>query len=168
MQEIVGIILRLSILYLYILLMLRLTGKRSIGSLSPLDFLTALMVGDLFDNVFYGTSPLSSGLVAIAVILTLHAITSALAYSSRKLDILLTGAVPVRVVHNGRFDRAGMANQRTNEDEVRAQLRLEGEENLTGVRDAYWEPNGELSVLKKEEAKDAQKQDLDALRELFR
>ncbi len=168
MQELLGIIVRVSILYIYVLILLRLTGKRSIGSISPLDFLTALVVGDLFDNIFWGTSPLSSGLVAVAVIIGLHALTSFAGYSSHALSLLLFGSDPVRVVHNGSFDRAGMDSQRTTEGEVRSQLRLKGEDHLKEVREAFWELNGQLSVLKKADAKEAQKQDLDALRELMK
>lgn len=168
MQELLGIILRLSVLYLYLLVVMRLTGKRSIGAISPLDFLVALVVGDLFDNIFWGTSSLSSGLEAIAVIIILHALTTFAAFSSRKLDVLLNGAAQVRVVHNSRFDRAGMANQRTSEDEVRSALRLQGNENLKDIQDAFWEANGEMSVIKKQAARDAQKQDLAALREMLR
>ena len=167
MQEILGILLRLSILYIYLLVVLRLSGKRSVGAISPLDFLVALVVGDLFDNIFWGTSLLSSGLAAIAIIITLHTLTTFAAFHSRKLDVFLNGAVPVRVVHNSRFDRAGMAKQRTSEEEVRSALRLQGEETLKDIQDAFWEPNGELSVVKKEEAKEAQKQDLSALKEML-
>ncbi len=168
MEALLGVFVRLSVMYVYALAMLRLTGKRSLGALSALDFITTLIVGDLFDNIFWGTTPLANGLLAISVLTFLHVFTSALGFYFRPVRVWLQGSQPVLVVKNSRFDRKGLASERTSEAEVYSSLRELGEENLTEVREAFWEPNGRMSVLKKAEAKNAQKKDVDRLRGLPR
>lgn len=51
MEQALGIILRASITYVYFLIMLRLTGKRVIGEATPFDFIVALVVGDMPDDI---------------------------------------------------------------------------------------------------------------------
>jgi len=160
MNEFLAIILRLSIMYLYALAVIRLTGKRTIGNLSAQDFITALIVGDLFDNIFWGTSPMANGLLAISVITGLHVLTGVAAFYSRTVRHVLIGEHPVVVVKNGRFQHAAMRALRTSEDVVYSALRNQGEENLVNVREAYWEGSGALSVILRDEAKPAQKADL--------
>jgi uncharacterized membrane protein YcaP (DUF421 family) len=166
-QELLGVAVRLSVMYLYALAVMRLTGKRTLGNLSTQDFITTLIVGDLFDDIFWGTAPLGNGLLAISMIAMLQIATEALAFQFRPVRVWLTGTEPVLVVKNGRFQRKGMDSQRSPEDDIRSGLRDVGEENLSEVREAYWEPNGQLSVLKKEDAKPAQKSDAERLRKML-
>lgn len=164
MQELLGLVVRLSVMYLYVLALFRLTGKRTFGNLSAQDFITTLIIGDLFDNIFWGTVPLAHGLFAASMVAILHVVTGLVTFRFRPVRLWLTGAQPVLVVKNGRFQRSGMAAERTSDEAVRSSLRELGEENLTQVREAFWESNGHLSVMKKDEAKPAQKKDLDRLR----
>lgn len=168
LRDLLGIVLRASIMYLYMLALLRLTGKRDVGDLTPLDFITALMIGDLFDNVFWNTSPLSAGLVATGALILWQVVLAFLIYRFPTLAKILTGSEPVRVVTNGRFQRQGLDAQRTNEGEVYMELRDLGEEDLTEVKEASWEPSGHLSMFKKEPDRPVQKQDLPAFLELFK
>ena len=166
MNELLGVAVRLSVMYLYALTVMRLTGKRTLGNLSVQDFITTLIIGDLFDDIFWGTAPLANGLLAISMIATLQIFTEVLAFQFRPVRIWLTGAEPVLVVKNGRFQRSGMDSQRSPEEDIRSSLRELGEENLSEIREATWEPNGHLSVLKSEDAKPAQKSDADRLGKL--
>lgn len=166
MQELLGVVVRLSVMYVYALALLRLTGKRTLGDLSAQDFITTLIVGDLFDNIFWGTAPLAHGLLAISILVMLDVATAAAAWRFRPVRVWLNGVEPTLVVKGARFQRKGLEAERTPEDEVRSMLREKGEENLSDVREAYWESSGRLSVLKKEIAKPAQKSDLDRLKKM--
>lgn len=163
-NELLGVVVRLSVMYLYVLALFRLTGKRTFGNLSGQDFITTLIVGDLLDNIFWGTVPLAHGLLAASMIAMLNVLRALAAFRFRPVRVWLIGAEPVLAVKNGRFQRGGMASERTSEDVVRSSLRELGEENLAEVREAYWESSGQLSLLKKEDSKPAQKSDLDRLR----
>lgn len=166
MQDLIGIVLRISILYLYVLALLRLSGKRSIGALSPLDFVVALIIGDLFDDVIWAEIPLSKGLVGLTTIFVLHGSMAYLTYRSQQIHDLVE-STKTMVVRNSRFVKEGLDHERTSKDIVYAQLRLQNEENLQEVHEAFWEPNGQLSVQKKAENKPVQKKGLPQLVELF-
>lgn len=150
-------------MYLYALGLLRLSGKRSIGDLSAMDFIVALIVGDMFDTILWGTSPLSAGLVGLGSIILLHTLVTFLTWRSNLVDRLLGGSQPAVVVENGRWRRAVMDSQRTSEEDVRSAMRLMAEDRLGEVKQAAWEPNGRLSVLRKPDAKPAQKMDRERL-----
>jgi uncharacterized membrane protein YcaP (DUF421 family) len=166
-EDLLGLALRVSIMYAYALVLVRLMGKRSIGNLSAFDLVVTLIVGDLFDDVFWREVPLSQALVAFSVIGLLHLLIGYATYRSRAVERFFSG-VPTPLVRNARFHREGMAKERLREEAVREQLRLQGEENLTEVRVATLEPSGETSVLKKEEYQPVQKGDLPRLKELFK
>ena len=67
-QELIGIALRVSVMYLYVLAIMRLSGKRSLGAITPFDFVVTVIVGDMFDDVFWAEVPLSKGLVGVTTI----------------------------------------------------------------------------------------------------
>jgi uncharacterized membrane protein YcaP (DUF421 family) len=168
MHELIGIIIRLSVMYLYALTLVRLSGKRTLGNLSAQDFVATLIIGDLFDNAFWGTGPVAYALLAIGVIVTWHWIYSFITSRNKKFDSLLSGSNPVLVVKNGNYQKGKMASQRTPESEVLSQMHLQGEDQLKEIHEAYWEPTGKLSVLKRKPAKTAQRKDLEQLRDLFK
>jgi uncharacterized membrane protein YcaP (DUF421 family) len=161
MEELIGVALRVSVMYLYVLAALRLSGKRSIGNLSPLDFVVATIVGDMFDDVFWAEIPLSQGLVGLTTILLLHMLTTLAESRSPALRKILSGE-PTLAVEQGAIVEAGLRKERTIEDEVYEELRGLGlEKNRLGeVASARWEPSGELSVIRAEPAEPVQKQDV--------
>ena len=71
-KAIVGIMIRISIMYLYVLTVLRLSGKRTIGSVSPPDFAVATILGDMFDDVFWAEVPLAKEIVGISTLLLVY------------------------------------------------------------------------------------------------
>jgi len=165
--EIIGLILRISIMYGFALVLLRLAGKRSIGDLSSLDFIVALILGDMFDDVFWAEIPLSQAFVGMTVIILLHVGIAFATYRSKHLDHWINGG-PTPIVRSARLVQEGMRTQRLPREEVYADLRIQGEENLTHIRAADLEPSGQLSVLQKEEARPVPKKDLPRLLELLR
>jgi uncharacterized membrane protein YcaP (DUF421 family) len=146
-EDLVGILIRVSFLYLFLLLMLRLTGKRSIGSLSALDFIVGLVIGDMVDDVLWNEIPLANGLVGVTAILLVHVLLSFAMSRSQALHTLISSA-PTLVISGGKFVQKGLNRERTRREDVYAELRLEGEETIKGINRAQWEPGGKLSVKK--------------------
>src|SRR5688500_17888957 len=70
--DLMGIVVRISVMYLYALALVRLAGKQSLGQLTGMDFVVTLIIGDLFDDVFWAEVPLAQGMVALAVIILTH------------------------------------------------------------------------------------------------
>ena len=165
MPDLVGIALRVSVMYVYALLLLRLSGKTSITALTPLDFIVSLIVGDLFDDVIWAEVPLAQGLVAVTTVALLHTLLSLATWRQAALHDLVC-STPTQVIHAGRLLPRGLAREQTPAAEVMMELRLLGEDKLEAVQQAHWETSGQMSMLKNESARPAQKRDLAALRKI--
>jgi uncharacterized membrane protein YcaP (DUF421 family) len=166
MDEMIGIVLRISILYLYVMALLRVSGKRSIHNLSAIDFVVATMVGNFFGDIVWGDVALAKGLTAISVVIFLHLVT---AFSEYKSDSIhrLVASTHTTVIKNGKLVPEGMRRERTPEEEVLANVRFQQVEHLKDIKEASWEPRGELSLIKTEAAEEVQKRDIDAFRKIF-
>jgi uncharacterized membrane protein YcaP (DUF421 family) len=68
-MTLISIALRCLVAYAYLLVMLRLPGKRAITRATPLDFVIGLVLGDLVDNAIWGSVPQSEFFVAVAALL---------------------------------------------------------------------------------------------------
>ena len=147
--------------YVFMLVVIRLLGKRTVGNFSAFDLLVALMLGEVVDEIIYGDVSLAKGGVAIGTVALIQYANSWLSYSSPKLGRILEGS-PTAVVRDGQLERSGMAKERMSEDDVRAELRLEGIDDMDEVKLAMIEVDGEVSVLRKDEAETIRKKDLAA------
>jgi uncharacterized membrane protein YcaP (DUF421 family) len=154
--------LRATVIYGFLLVVVRLLGKRTVGSATAFDFMVALILSEVVDEPIYGDVPLVQGLLVIAIVAGWHAVNSYLSYRSQRFD-RLAGGEPTVLVKNGVMDPKGMKQERINEEELRSLLRLQGIEDLRDVKEATLEPDGLLSVLKTEEARELQKRDLEGV-----
>jgi uncharacterized membrane protein YcaP (DUF421 family) len=160
LQELALTALRATIIYVVLLVVVRLMGKRTVGSATAFDFMVALILSEIVDEPIYGDVPMVQALVVIGVVAGWHSINSWLSYRSRRWDHL-TGGEPTVLVKDGRMDRDGMRTERVNEEELWSLLRLQGIDDLGDVKTATLEPDGALSVIKTDEARELQRGDLD-------
>ena len=145
--------------YVLVLIVIRLLGKRAVGNFSAFDLLVALMIGEVVDEIIYAEVSFLQGVIPIIVIAILHEINAWLSYYGHGLDWLLEGR-PCVIVKDGEFERRGMRNERMNENDVNSQLRLQGIEDLREVKRAAVENDGIVSVIREEWAEPIQKADL--------
>ena len=147
-------------LYVIMLVVIRLLGKKTIGNFTAFDLLVALMLGEVVDEVIYGDVSFIEGTVAIVVIAVAKYFTSYLSYSSPKLAKILEGT-PTILVKEGQLNDKGMKSELMSEGEVHAALRLREIEDMREVKLATLEVDGEVSVIKEDWAEPLQKKDLD-------
>jgi uncharacterized membrane protein YcaP (DUF421 family) len=145
--ELALVALRALIIYLFLLLLVRMMGKRMLGGPTVFDFIVALMLGDLVDESIYGDAPIAQALVALAAIAGLHYLNSYLGYRSSTFD-RLTGGSPRVLVRHGQVDDDALAREHVNRDELMSMLRSHEVEHLKQVKLATLEPDGKLSVFK--------------------
>ena len=163
-EALAAIALRVSVMYVYALAMLRLSGKRSVGQLAGPDVVATVIVGDMFDDIFWSEISLAKGLVGVTTITALHLLAKVIEARSVAAKRFLDGE-PVMVMVNGGLVRRGQARERINDENVHELLRVRGEDDPQPVREARLEVDGTLSVLRYEERKGAQKRDLERLGE---
>jgi len=154
------IVVRASVLYFFILLVVRLMGKREIGTISAFDLIVSLMIGEVVDEVIYGDVSLVKGFLAIGTVAVWHLVNSWASYRSKTIQ-KLTESSPDPVVKHGEIQRKAMARERMSDDDLWSQLRMQGVDDIKEVKQATIEPSGEISVLQEDWAKPVQKGDLE-------
>ena len=163
-QELLFTALRTALVYVFMLVVIRLLGKRTVGNFSAFDLLVALMLGEVVDEIIYGDVSLLQGTVAIGVLAALQFANSWLSFRHPAFAHLTEGS-PTPVLVNGRFHEQGMTQERMSGQEVLAALRQQGIRDPQDVKLAQIESDGVVSVIKQEWAEPLQKKDLaDALR----
>jgi uncharacterized membrane protein YcaP (DUF421 family) len=145
--------------YVFMLLVIRALGKRTVGNFSAFDLLVALMLGEVVDEIIYGDVRFLQGAVAVVAIAGLAYADSWLAYFGHGFESALEGK-PTIIIRDGDYDRQGMRAERMNETDVLAHLRTEGISDMREVRLAIVETDGTVSVLKHSWAEPAQKADV--------
>jgi uncharacterized membrane protein YcaP (DUF421 family) len=159
MQTLLGMAIRASVMYVVALFLARLSGKRSLGKISPLDFVIVTVIGDLFDNIFWGTVPMAVGLTGFVTLFLLHIFASYLGWKFLALERVISSS-PTRVIQNGKWQPNGLDAERTSKDEVLSELRCHQDDDIADIKAAQWEPSGQLSIIKYAEAQPAEKRDL--------
>ena len=140
-------LLRTIILYILIIAGVRLMGKRQVGELEPSELVLSLIIADLASVPMqdYGI-PLLTGVVPILTLLAVTMILSVLTMKSVRFRAVVCGR-PSMVIRNGVVDQTEMAKNRLTVDELLEELRIQGYTDLSTVKYAILETNGQLSVL---------------------
>src|SRR5687768_2033315 len=121
--DLTGIIFRVSVMYLYALALVRISGKQSLGQLTPMDFIVTLIIGDLFDDVFWVEIPLLQGLVAFATIILAHLLATFAASRNKSIYWMLSS--PARIlIQEGRFVQKNLRLERMRPEAAQFELRL--------------------------------------------
>lgn len=164
LQDLLLTALRASLIYFFLLFIVRLLGKREIGHASAFDLIVALMLGEVVDEAIFGDVSIVKGLLAIGVIAAWHFVNAWLSYRSKTIE-KLTSAVPTVLVKNGQFLEENLAKERISHDEVWSELRINSIDDLSEVKAATLEPSGSISVIQEDWAKPLQKSDLPGSKE---
>ena len=137
---------RTIVLYLVLILVIRLMGKRQIGQMEPSEFVVTMLVANLASIPMQdGAIPLYSGIVPILTVLGAELLLSFLSMKSIVLRKLLCGK-PVILMENGNILQANLRKTNVTLDELTGHLREKGVLDLEEVQYAILETNGNLSV----------------------
>jgi len=155
--------LRATFIYFFLLVVVRILGKREIGATSAFDLIVALILGEVVDEVIYGDVTMLKGIVAISVVAVWHLANSWASYKNPFID-RLTGAAPTVLVREGKLLEKNLAHERLNEAELLSEIRMYGLDDLKEIKQATLEPSGSISVLLADSAKPVQRDDLAKLK----
>ena len=141
------VLIRTVVLYLLIVVGIWLLGKHQIGQLEPSELVLTLIIADLASVPMQDNGiPLLFGLIPIAVLLALSTILSVLCTKSIRFRALLCGT-PSIVIQDGKVLQNELKKTRLTIDELLEELRIQGYTDLTTIKYALLETNGQLSIL---------------------
>ncbi|MBI3824770.1 MAG: DUF421 domain-containing protein [Candidatus Rokubacteria bacterium] len=140
-------VFRTVVVYLFVLIAFRLTGKRQVGQLTPFDLVVLLIISNVVQNAVIGKDDsLGGGIIGAITMLALNYAVVELTFRSRRWRHLLE-ARPTVLVHDGRVLEDHLRRERLTHEDLLAALRKSGIADLSHVRFAVLEPNGGISVI---------------------
>ena len=141
------VVLRTAVVYLFLVIVLRVSGKREVGQMSILELIVILIISDAVQNSMVGeNSTLWGGLVAVLTLLAMDFGLKALSSRSRRVRKVVEGE-PRLLVRDGRLLDKALREEGVEPDQVRAAIRAQGLARVEDVRLAVLETDGSISVI---------------------
>ncbi|MED3662657.1 DUF421 domain-containing protein [Ureibacillus sp. FSL K6-8385] len=151
MEIYLGILFRTVFLYLLVLVVFRLMGKREVGELSIMDLVVFVLIAECvafaLDDI---EKPLFENVFPIIILLGIQYLNSLLALKSKKIRDLIDGD-PSIIVEDGVINQEEMRKQRYNLDDLFQQMREERIPSVQQIKYAFLEPSGKLSIFLKDD-----------------
>ena len=140
---------RSIVLYIIVLVVRRLMGKRAIGQLQPFELAIAIMIADLASIPMTEIGiPISNGIVPILGLLLMHLIISVINLKSVKAREIICGK-PSILIYRGRIDEKVLRKERFTVNELQERLRSSNVVNISDVEYAILETSGQVTVIQK-------------------
>ena len=140
---------RSIILYVIVLVVMRLMGKREIGQLQPFELAIAIMIADLASVPMSEVGiPIINGIIPILSLLVMHLIISFINLKSIKMRQLICGK-PSILIYRGKINERVLIKERFTINELQERLRANNINNLADVEYAILETSGQVSIIQK-------------------
>ncbi len=149
--SLIEIILRGSVMYLALFILLRIVLKRQAGTLGITDLLLITLLADASQNGMAGEyTSLSDGIALVATIIFWDYALDWLSFKSYRFQRLIEPP-PLLLIKNGQLLRRNMRKELITDMELMEQLREQGISDLSKVKEAYIESDGQISVVENKE-----------------
>jgi uncharacterized membrane protein YcaP (DUF421 family) len=140
-------VIRVTIIYLFLLVALRIMGKRELAEMSPLEFLVLMIIPEVVSQSLSDDDySLTGAIIGVCTLLSLVFITSLISYRFKKVGEIIEGK-PTILVSNGRLIRENADKERVSIEEIYSEMHREGYERLEELRWVILEPEGKLSFI---------------------
>ena len=141
------LVVRGVVVYLFLLVFLRLTGRRQIGQYDPFDLILLLILSNAVQNSMNaGDNSLAGGLLSASTLLLLHVVLARLAFHFPRIGRWVDGKAQV-LIHQGELNQGLMRKELLTQDDVEAALRAGGCLHAHEVERATIETNGQITVV---------------------
>ena len=141
---------RAVLIYLAVLALIRIGKSRSIGRISPIDVLLGFILGSLASRGITGHSSLSGTVASSAALVAAHWLLTLIACRSHWVGNLIKGRSHL-IVEQGKTIPESMLQHHISIHDLEEAMRIKGYDDVSQVREAYKERNGEISVVTKRE-----------------
>lgn len=140
---------RAIVLYILVLVVMRLMGKREIGQMQPFELAISIMIADLAATPMTETGvPITNGIMPILGLLVMHLIISMINIKSTKAREIVCGK-PTILIYRGRIDQKALKKERFTINELEERLRDNSIFNIGDVEYAILETSGQVTVIPK-------------------
>jgi len=144
------LVIRAVVLYVFVIVLMRVVGRRELSSLTPVDLVLLIVLGDAMQQGLTQDDYSMTGTVTVLTsIAVLQVVTSYLAYRSKRLRKLLEGE-PIVLIDDGRLIERNLKRERLRPEDVAEEMRIEGIGSYDEVRWGILESNGQFSFVKKD------------------
>lgn len=142
-------VIRALLVYGFLLLVLRLTGKRQVGQLSTFDLVLLLVLSNAVQNSMNGgDNTVAGGFVLVLTLVAVNALVTWVSFRSKKVALLVEGR-PCILVHDGAVLEGSLTREQISRHELMAAIRQVGLTEIEEVRVAILEANGRINVIRK-------------------
>ncbi|MGA2427930.1 MAG: YetF domain-containing protein [Candidatus Acidiferrum sp.] len=154
-------ILRPVVVYAFLVVSLRLFGKRELVQLNPFDLVVLLTLSNTVQNAIIGDdNSVSGGIIGATSLLAVNYLVVRFLYKHRRLDQLVEGKADV-LIENGKVRTEYLKKELITMQQLSAAARKQGFDDLSDVRQCVLEPGGTLTFIgKKPDAEDVRHQEL--------
>jgi uncharacterized membrane protein YcaP (DUF421 family) len=143
-------VLRAVVVYVFVLVVVRLAGKRSVGQFTPFDLILVVLLGNAVQNSLIGQdTSLLGGLLLAATLIALNWLVGWITARSARADRLIEGS-PVLLVRDGVVFEQALRVQHLSRSDLDESLRQQGCDDVGEVALAVLETNGHISVIRRE------------------
>jgi len=140
------LILRGVVVYAFLILILRISGKRQVGQLAPFDLVLLLVLSNAVQNSMNGgDNSLVGGLISATTLIGINYLVGLLTFRSKRLEEIIEGR-PIVLIHNGMLFEDVMARAQLTHHELNSALRQAGCDCIAEVHCAILENNGSITV----------------------
>ena len=147
MNPILDIIIRSAAVYFFMMIALRLTGKKQLSQLNTTDVILIVLISNAVQNAMVGNNTsLLGGVIAASVLFIINFILRKLMYKYRKLGEFLQEK-PEILIHDGKLDFKILSKLDITSNELKEAMREHGVENFDQVKLAMLEVDGNISII---------------------
>jgi len=146
------IALRAIFLYAFVIFVMRVTGRRELSALSPLDLVLLIVLGDAIQQgLTQDDYSVTGAVIPVATIATMRVASSWLAFRSKRARRVLEGD-PIVIIQDGKLLEETIARERMTSDEVAEEMRFQQIASFDQVAWGIVERNGQISFVRKQSA----------------
>ena len=139
-------VLRGAMVYVFLLVILRATGKRQTGQLAPFDLVLLLVLSNAVQNAMNGgDNSVLGGVISATTLIALHYGVAYMTFKSKTLEAWIEGT-PRVLIHNGKLNEEVMRSELLTRHELAAALRAAGCAEMEHIHVATLENNGQITV----------------------
>lgn len=140
--------LRAAIVYVAILVLLRISGKKQVGQMGAIEFVTMLLISNAVQNSMNGgDNSLLGGLILASVLIAFSMLLSWLTYRSRVFERIFEGS-PRLLIHEGMLIERALRKEQLSKSELCVLLRKQGVHRWQDVKSGVLEAGGTLSIVR--------------------